>query len=167
MGHIILIGMMGSGKTTVGRILAQMTGRNFIDTDTLVEKRTGMSISDLMALRGEDYFRRIEKDTVLSLEPGQPAIVSTGGGAVMDNDVFLFLKSIGTTVYLKASSAELYKRTANLDVRPLLRGGDRLGIIQELLHKRESRYLESDVIIDSDNAAPQEIAEKIVSKLHL
>lgn len=165
MGNIILVGMMGSGKTTVGRVLAHLTGRNFIDTDYLIEKKEGMSISDIMKMRGEDYFRQIEKDAVLSLMPGQPSVISTGGGAVLDNDIFLFLKGMGTTVYLKASAAVLYKRTANVDVRPLLREGDRLRIIQELLQKRESRYLESDVIIDSDNAAPQEIAETIIMKV--
>ncbi len=167
MGNIILVGMMGSGKTTVGRVLAHLTGRNFIDTDYLIEKKAGMSISDIMKMRGEDYFRRIEKDAIMSLMPGQPSVISTGGGSVLDNDIFLFLKSIGTVVYLKASASVLYKRTVNSDVRPLLREGDKFSIIQELLQKREARYLESDIIIDSDIAAPQEIAEKILAKVQL
>ncbi len=167
MGHVILAGMMGSGKTTVGRIISHNTARDFIDTDHLIEKQAGMSIFEIITMKGEDYFRKVEKDVILSLSPGSPSVISTGGGAVMDDDVFLFLKRIGKTVYLKASPDTLYKRTANIEVRPLLKEGNRLHIIQELLHKREFRYLESDIVIESDNISPNEIAEKIIMRLQL
>ena len=167
MEHVILVGMMGAGKTTVGRIISYSTGRSFIDIDQRIEKQTGMSVYDIIMKRGEDYFRRIEKDVVLSLSPKLPSVVSTGGGAVMDNETFYFLKSIGKVIYLKVSPAVLFKRTANPDTRPLLREGNRLYTIQELLNKRELRYLESDVIIESDDSSPNEIAEKIIKRLQL
>ena len=167
MEHVILVGMMGAGKTTVGRIISHITGRNFIDIDQLIERQTGMSIFEIITQRGEDYFRRIEKDMVLSLSPKLPSVVSTGGGAVMDNEIFSFLKSIGKVVYLKVSPPVLFKRTANAETRPLLREGNRLHIIQGLLDKREPRYLESDVIIESDESSPNEIADKIIKRLHL
>ncbi len=167
MEHVILIGMMGSGKTTIGRIISRVTSRNFIDTDHLIEKKTGMSISDIINIKGEAYFRIVEKDVIMSLEPEAPSVISTGGGAVMDDDIFSFLKKAGKTVYLKASPDVLYRRTTNAEVRPLLMHGDRLEIIQRLLGKREPRYLESDIVIESGNRSPADIAEDIIKRLHL
>jgi shikimate kinase len=167
MEHVILVGMMGAGKTTVGRIISHVTGRNFIDIDQLIEKQTGMSIFEIITEHGEDYFRKIEKDVILSLSPKFPFVISTGGGAVMDNDVFNFFKSIGKIVYLKTSPDVLYKRTANVEVRPLLKEGNRLSILRDLLKKRESRYHEADVVIETDNSTPNEIAEKIIMRLQL
>ncbi len=167
MEHVILIGMMGAGKTTVGRIISHATGRNFIDIDQLIEKQTGMSIFEIITKHGEDYFRKIEKDVILSLSPKFPFVISTGGGSVMDNDVFNFLKSIGKIVYLKASPDVLYKRTGNVEVRPLLKEGGRLSILQDLLKKRESRYHEADIVIETDNSNPNEVAEKIIMRLQL
>jgi len=158
---------MGCGKTTVGRMLAQATGRNFIDTDQLIEKQTGMSIFELITNKGEDYFRKVEKDTILSLSPKDSSIVATGGGAVMDDDVFLFLKNIGKIIYLKASPVVLFMRTANVDNRPLLKGGNRLDIIQNLLKRRETRYLASDIVIETDNITPNEIVENIIKKIRI
>ena len=167
MEHVILVGMMGAGKTTVGRIISYTTGRNFIDIDQRIEKQTGMSIFEIITKQGEDYFRRIEKDMVLSLSPKLPSVVSTGGGAIMDNETFYFLKSIGKVVYLKVSPAVLFKRTANTETRPLLKEGNRLHSLQDLLGKREPRYLESDVVIESDDSSPNEVADKIIKRLQL
>jgi shikimate kinase len=167
MDHITLIGMMGAGKTTVGRILAQITSKRFIDTDVFIERQSGMSISDIISLKGEEYFRKTEKDVILSLDIKKPSIIATGGGAVMDHDVFLFLKSIGKTVYLKAGPDVLYKRTANVEIRPLLKHGNRLEILQKLLETREPRYLESDIVVDADNDSPHEVAVSIIKKLQL
>ncbi len=167
MEHVILVGMMGAGKTTVGRIISHITGRNFIDIDQLIERQTGMSIFEIITKQGEGYFRKIEKDVILSLSPKSPCVISTGGGAVMDNDVFNFFKSIGKIVYLKASPDVLYKRTANVEVRPLLENGDRLSILQDLLKKREPRYHEADIVIETDNSTPTEVAEKTIMRLQL
>ncbi len=167
MEHVILVGMMGAGKTTVGRIISYTTGRSFIDIDQRIEKQTGMSIFEIITKQGEDYFRRIEKDVVLSLSPKLPSVVSTGGGAVMDNEIFSFLKSIGKVVYLKVSPAVLFKRTANTETRPLLKEGNRLHNLQDLLSKREPRYLESDVVIEADDSSPNEVADKIIKRLEL
>ena len=167
MEHVVLIGMMGAGKTTIGRILSGLMSRNFIDVDSLIEKKADMGIADIITEKGEGYFRKMEKDTVLSLAPRASSVISTGGGAVMDDEVFLFLKSIGRVVYLKASSDVLFKRTSNNDLRPLLRNGDRLSIIRELLKKREGRYLEADMVIETDTDSPNEIAGRIIRELHV
>ncbi len=167
MEHVILVGMMGVGKTTVGRIVSQLTARNFIDTDYFIEKQEGMSVSDIITLKGEDCFRKIERNVILSFRLKTSSVVSAGGGAVMDNDIFLFLKKTGKLVYLKASPESLYKRTANIGSRPLLRHGNRLEIIRALLQTRESRYMESDIVIESDKRSPINIAEDIVERLHL
>ncbi len=167
MDHVILVGMMGAGKTTVGRIISYTTGRSFIDIDQRIEKQTGMSIFEIITKQGEDYFRRIEKDVVLSLSPKLPSVVSTGGGAVMDKEIFSFLKSIGKVVYLKVSPVVLFKRTANTETRPLLKEGNRLHNLQDLLSKREPRYLESDVVIEADDSSPNEVADKIIKRLEL
>ncbi|MCL5878729.1 MAG: shikimate kinase AroK, partial [Deltaproteobacteria bacterium] len=106
-------------------------------------------------------------DVVLSLSPKLPSVVSTGGGAVMDNEIFSFLKSIGKVVYLKVSPAVLFKRTANTETRPLLKEGNRLHSLQDLLSKREPRYLESDVVIEADDSSPNEVADKIIKRLQL
>lgn len=164
MKHIILIGMMGSGKTTVGRIISQITGRIFIDTDQLIEKKLKMSIFDIITKRGEDFFRSIEKEVILSLNPSCEAVIATGGGAVMDNEVFLYLKVLGKLVYLKTAPSILNKRTLNVNTRPLLKGENRLDIIQELLKKREARYQDVDFIIETDNHTPYQVAEQIIRK---
>ncbi|MGB9734897.1 MAG: shikimate kinase [bacterium] len=165
MVHIILIGMMGSGKTTIGRILSQMTGRIFIDTDQLIEKKLSMSVYDIITNKGEDFFRKEERDIILSISPSSASVIATGGGAVMNDEVFIYLKQIGRLVYLKATPMVLYKRTANVNTRPLLKGEDRLNTIHKLLEAREPRYLKADIIVDTDNSSPTQVAEEIIKRL--
>ncbi|MCL4478151.1 MAG: shikimate kinase [Deltaproteobacteria bacterium] len=165
MEHIILVGMMGSGKTTIGNLVAKKSGRNFMDTDTIIEQEDAMSISDIMVLRGESYFRALERRIILSIGVTKPFVISTGGGAVMDYDIFNFLKKLGKVVYLKASPETLYRRVANTENRPLLRNGDRLLTIRKLLQEREGRYLESDIVIETDNRSHDEIADEIIKKV--
>lgn len=167
MGHVILIGMMGTGKTTVGRILAQLKARNLIDTDLLIEKREGRSISEIIGNSGEEYFRMIEKNVILSIDLKTPSVIAAGGGAVMNDEIHSFFKNAGRMVYLRASADTIYKRTSNLDTRPLLMQGDRLEIIKTLLNQREQRYLDCDVVIESDNRSPMEIANDIARRLDL
>ncbi|MCL4557216.1 MAG: shikimate kinase [Deltaproteobacteria bacterium] len=167
MEHVVLVGMMGAGKTTVGKILSRLTTRGLVDTDVLIERSEGMDISGIIDSKGEEYFRMVERNVVLSIDLRAPLVIATGGGAVMDDEVHAFLKNIGKTVYIRASAGTLYGRTSNPSTRPLLRDGDRLETIKRLIEKREKRYLDSDVVIESDDRSPLEIANEIVRELGL
>ncbi len=167
MVHVILIGMMGAGKTTVGKALSGLTARDFVDTDLLIERREGMDISGIIGSKGEEYFRMVERQVILSMNLVSPSVIATGGGAVMNDEVHAFFKNIGKMVYLRASADVLYKRTANTDTRPLLRGTDRLATIRGLIEKREKRYLDSALVIESDERSPSAIANEIARLLGL
>ena len=154
-----LVGMMGSGKTSAGRMAAKRLGIPFADTDEEVERTAGEPMAQIWRSLGEQAFRRLESESVAGLE-GFEGIVATGGGAVLDASNREVMAS-GTVVWLRASPQALTPRAASLG-RPLLDGGDPLETLSRLLRSREALYREvADREIDTEELEIDEVAERI------
>lgn len=147
-GNIYLVGMMGAGKTTVGRHLAKRFGRRFMDVDHEVEARTGVSIPTIFEIEGEAGFRKREAQVVAELAREQDLVLATGGGAVLDPANRRVLAESGLVIYLEAEPALLYERTRLDRNRPLLRVADPLAKLTELHVQRDPLYREiADVVV--------------------
>lgn len=164
MKNIVLIGFMGSGKTTVGKALEAKTGRKFMDTDELIEANEGCKISDIFADKGEEYFRKLENDTLKRLlDESEARIISTGGGIVVNSVNIPLLRRIGKVVYLRIKPETVIKRLEGDKSRPLLMGEDKLLKVERLLAYRKELYeVAADKIIDADRILADEIADKIL-----
>ncbi|OGH97570.1 MAG: hypothetical protein A2104_03065 [Candidatus Melainabacteria bacterium GWF2_32_7] len=162
--NIVLIGLMGSGKTTVGNLIAQKLGKNFIDTDVLIEKEAQMTINEIFQLYGETHFRELESKIIKKLSLDSDQIISTGGGSVENQDNLKNLKETGILFYLKASAKKLFERIKNEDNRPLLKNDDPLKTLEKLLEKREKFYTQANFIISTENKQIDEIVNEIVEK---
>ncbi len=160
---IVLTGLMGAGKTTVGKMLADRLSWRFVDTDVLIEEREGKSINEIFKENGEEYFRELETAVIREISENcgkEGTVVSTGGGLVVRECNRSYLKKTGTVVYLRASKETLLKRIRNTSDRPLLKG-DMEGRLESLLLSRGSIYeAVSDVIIDTDGMSTEEVVLK-------
>ncbi|RJQ54409.1 MAG: shikimate kinase [Actinobacteria bacterium] len=164
--NIVLIGFMGSGKSTAGKILADLLEYDFIDTDRVIEERAGRSIPQIFEEQGEERFRQLESLVLESVCAGSRRVISTGGGAVLRQRNFQCLKQSGRVVYLHLSEDELLKRTARLSGRPLLAGADRKERVRELLAERSGLYEKAaDLTIEADRLEPKQVAETIAERL--
>ena len=137
---VFLIGMMGAGKSTVGRLLAQHLGLEFIDADRELEARSGVPIPTIFDIEGEAGFRRREVALLDELSQRPGVVLATGGGAVLDGTMASTLHERGLVIYLRASAEEIYRRTRNDRSRPLLRTDDPRSRIETLLNAREPLY---------------------------
>jgi shikimate kinase len=163
---IILIGFMGAGKTSVGRLLAARLGYEFIDTDALVEEATGLSIPLLFQRYGEGRFRTEEKAAVVGATACKKAVIATGGGVVLDPENVARLRKAGVIVWLQATTGAIMERIGREDDRPLLTGRCCVAAVEELLQSRMSYYQRAaDLIIDTTGRAPAEIAKSIEQEL--
>jgi len=164
MINVVLIGFMGSGKTSCGMAYARLAGVGFADTDEMIETQQGMSVSDIFRKHGEAYFRNLETELVKSLEGKSLGVLSVGGGLAVTPGNGDLLKKIGRVVYLKATKDCLVKRLENDTTRPLLAGGNLEDKITELMSLREDAYMSAaDVVINTDGLSVDEVAEKIYS----
>lgn len=160
---MVLIGMMGSGKSTVGRIVADRTGRRFVDTDELVVAATGRSAAELFSQDGEEAFRVAESAAIRDALAGDPAVVSVGGGAVLEPANRAELGRAGAVVWLRARLDTLAARVGSGHGRPLL-AGDPVGALRRISQQRESLYAEmADVIVEVDGLTPTEVADAVVA----
>lgn len=149
--NIILCGFMGSGKTTVGRELAKIMGRKFVDTDELIEKKQGISIKSIFAVHGEDYFRELEWECCKEISQLKNCIVSTGGGALTFERNAEALKTGGKIVFLDADFDVICHRIGNSKNRPLFRDKEKA---RALYNERKSKYLSvADYVIDGNMSA--------------
>jgi len=162
---VVLMGMMGAGKSEVGEQLADQLGYEFIDTDTLVEEKAGKSISEIFADKGEDEFRRIEAEIITGLSGQESAVVSVGGGAPVNESNLSILASLGTSVYLKASAQELYQRIKNDKRRPLMRVDNPRQQVATLLREREPIYLRADITVDTEELSVDEVVDYLIDEL--
>jgi|TARA_B100001540_G_scaffold299654_1_gene304357 shikimate kinase len=163
---IILIGPMGSGKTSSGRILAKEMGYRFADTDEEVVQRTGVSIAYIFDVEGEDGFRVREHEALKRLIQKKDTVVATGGGIVGYSRSRIIIQERKNVVYLKTSIDKQIERATVSDNRPLLIDTDPASKLEELMLTREPLYEEiSDIKIDTDKSTPREIALEIIDKL--
>ena len=161
--NIVLIGFMGSGKSTVGIRLSYYMRRTVMDTDKLIEKKQGRKISDIFACEGEEYFRQLETQMLKELKDKlQYHIISVGGGTPVREENRALLKQLGTVVYLRVRPETVYERLKNDTTRPLLQCENPLERIEQLLAQRSAAYEScADVILDVDHMSMEEILKTI------
>ncbi len=166
--NIVLIGFMGSGKSTIGIKLSYRLRRVVEDTDKLIERQTGRSISDIFAKEGEGYFRELETQVLKSLcETGMSKIFSVGGGTPVREENRPLLKQLGTVVYLRIRPETVYERLKGDTTRPLLQGENPMEKIRTLIANRKEAYEScADLIIDVDDKGVVEIMNLIGEYLH-
>ncbi|HEY1770532.1 MAG TPA: shikimate kinase [Chthoniobacterales bacterium] len=165
---IVLIGFMGSGKTTVGRALARALSWQFRDTDEMVETKAQMTIAEVFERCGEESFRNLESEVLQSIVPASDTVTVTGGGVVLRRANLEKLYSLGKIVWLKADRQTLQERLETNDDRPLLRPRDRAAAIDGLLERRRKFYEEAaDLTIDTSKLGPDAAARKIIDALQL
>lgn len=162
--HIILIGFMGAGKTTIGQTLARRLNRPLFDTDQLIEEQAGMSVSQIFEKYGEEEFRRLETETIRSMIfVEEDWVLSVGGGLPLREENRRLLKQAGTVVYLRVRSGTVLERLKGDTTRPLLQGGDVKAKVEKLLSYRSPIYEEAaHVTVDVDGKPPDEIGEEIL-----
>ncbi len=147
---VALVGMMGVGKTTIGRRLAPKLGLAFVDADEEIEKAAGMSVSDLFAAHGEESFRRGEAQVIDRLISGPPVVLATGGGALTNPATRKLIAERTFSVWLKADVDTILERATRRNTRPLLKDGDPRATLSRLLAEREPYYAAADIAIDAE-----------------
>jgi shikimate kinase len=162
---IVLVGMMGAGKTSVGKRLAEALGLPFHDADEEIERAAGRSISEIFEQRGEAEFRDGERRVIARLLEQPPHVLATGGGAFCNPQTREIVSRKAISVWLKASPEVLARRVARKTTRPLLRGKDPRRVLEELLEKREAAYGQADLIIDSGEGPHQATVDAIIAAL--
>ncbi|SFE95498.1 3-dehydroquinate synthase [Nitrosomonas sp. Nm166] len=164
--NIILIGMMGAGKTTIGRALANSLGKEFVDSDHEIQERTGVKIPVIFEIEGETGFRKRESEVLTDLVKKDNIILATGGGAVLSPENRQLLKRSGIVIYLRASVNDLYRRTRHDKNRPLLQTQNLFARLNELYIQRDAHYRETaHIIIDSGKQGVRHLVQKLINKL--
>lgn len=164
MRALWLVGMMGSGKTTVGELIARRLGLVFFDTDSLIESETHRSVASIWEVEGEDVFRDFESEQIGRLVGGgQDCVIATGGGAVLRPENIAVMRDNGTVVWLTAEPAELAARVDDSESRPLLWGGQDEERLAQLLAEREAVYAEAaHYTIETSSKGTEEIVREVV-----
>lgn len=168
LGHtnIILVGMMGAGKTTIGKALAGSLDKEFVDSDHEIQERTGVKIPVIFEIEGEAGFRKRESEALLELSQKRNIILATGGGAILNPENRQLLKRSGIVIYLRASVNDLYRRTRHDKNRPLLQTQNLYARLNELYVQRDALYRETaHVIIDSGKQGVRFLVQKLINKL--
>ncbi|KAF0184465.1 MAG: shikimate kinase [Alphaproteobacteria bacterium] len=148
---IVLVGLMGAGKTTVGRRLAALLKLPFVDADEEIERAAGLTIPEIFDLRGEAEFRSGERRVIARLLQGPPQVLATGGGAFMNDETRALVRAHAISVWLRADLDVLMRRVEKRDSRPLLRGVDPRATMERLMAERYPVYAQADLTIDSNN----------------
>jgi shikimate kinase len=162
---LVLIGLMGTGKTRLGKLLASTLGLPFVDSDDEIEKAAGMSIAEIFDRFGEVYFRDGEKRVMARLLDGGVRVIATGGGAVMNPETAELVWTKGVSLWIRADMEVIIERTARNDRRPLLRNGDPEKILRELADTRYPVYEKADIAIDSHRGPAESILGQTLQKL--
>ena len=162
---VVLVGMMGAGKSSVGKRLAAALDLPFRDADEEIERAAGRTISEIFAQRGEAEFREGERRVIARLLDDPPHVLATGGGAFMNPETRALVAKKAISIWLKADPEVLAKRVGRKDTRPLLHGKDPRQVLAELLETREPTYRQADLIVESADAPHQATVEVIIAAL--
>lgn len=162
---LVLVGMMGAGKSSVGKRLAQALDLPFKDADEEIEKAAGRTISEIFAEHGEAEFREGERRVIARLLDDPPHVLATGGGAFVNDTIRALVKAKALSIWLRADPEVLARRVGRKDNRPLLRGKDPRKVLTELLAEREPAYSQADLIIDSNDGPHHHTVEAIIAAL--
>jgi shikimate kinase len=163
--HIFLTGFMGSGKTSVGRVLARRLGCPFVDLDQVIVDTAGCSIKDIFAAQGEPAFRELESQALQKVAQGDPCIVSTGGGVVLATANRAVMRSCGSIVNLTASVEAIAARLSGDSERPLLQGDPSFERVRTMMELREPCYADADLRIDTSDKLVAAVAEEIIKNV--
>ena len=162
---IVLVGLMGAGKTTLGRRIAPELGLPFIDSDSEVEKVAGCTIGEIFKNSGEKIFRDVERRVMLRLLSQSPAVIGSGGGSFMDVNTRNLIRKKGTSIWLRADLELLYRRARRRTHRPLLNNDDPRKTLMRLMEERYAVYQKADLIFDVTEEPPDKMAIKLVETL--
>lgn len=163
---LVLIGLMGVGKSTIGRRLAKRLSWPFVDSDEEIESAAGCSISDIFTIHGEPIFRDLEKRVINRLlSSDRPLVIATGGGAWMQPSVRELIKQRATSVWLRAELDILVERVSRRNYRPLLEKGDKRAILAKLMEDRYPVYAEADYTVDSSQGPHDKVVESVLATL--
>ncbi|MGV3576958.1 MAG: shikimate kinase [Devosia sp.] len=162
---LILVGMMGAGKTTVGRRLATRLGRRFLDSDEEIEKAAQMTIPEIFAQRGEPEFRAGETRVISRLLKENDIVLATGGGAFVNPETRALVKAGAVSVWLKADLDVLFERVSRRSNRPLLKTADPKGTLEKLIEERYPIYAEADLTVLSRDVPQDSVAADVISAL--
>lgn len=162
---IVLVGLMGSGKTRIGRQLARLLNLPFVDADWEIEQAAGYKIVEIFEKFGEQAFRKGEKKVMLRLLSDGFKVLASGGGAFIQPEIKSIIKEKAISVWLKANLETLVERTSLTDHRPLLQGVDRVERLQQLIDARYPLYAEADITVVTDHQTPQNTARRIQMEL--
>ena len=165
--NLALVGFMGTGKSSVGRIVARQLNFAFVDTDQLIEARTHKSISTIFAEQGEPAFRESEAKVVRELASQRDLVIAAGGGLVVDAGNLASLRQHALIVCLWASPETIWQRVCNQRHRPLLQDPDPLGKIQRLLAERKPAYLQADILVNTEQRSAREVAQHVIHEFRL
>ena len=162
---LVLVGLMGVGKTTIGRQVASLLRLPFVDADEEIERVSRMSVSELFEQYGEEEFRGLERRVIERLLSGDPMVLATGGGAFMNADTRAAMRERATSLWLRAELDVLVERTARRNTRPLLRTGDPRVILDRLMRERHPVYSEADLTVESTRDRQGVIAARVIEAL--
>lgn len=163
--HIVLVGLMGAGKTSVGRLIAKRLKMTFTDADTEIEKAAGLSVPEIFRVHGEKIFRDGERRIIARLLEAPPGVLATGGGAYMDAETRALIRQRGVSIWLRAEVQVLYERTRRRVGRPLLDNPDPMGTLERLATVRHPIYAEADITIDTGREKPRDTVQRIIEEL--
>jgi shikimate kinase len=161
--NLVLIGFMGAGKSTIGRLASERLRFQFIDTDEWIERHTGRSIPDIFQKDGEAAFRLLEREVCHQLETLSDLVISTGGGLPTNPENMASLRKHALIIYLWASPEKIYERVRHSTHRPLLKTPDPMARIRQLLEARDPFYKQADVLVNTEQRSASEVLQQVVS----
>ena len=162
--HLILVGISGAGKSTVGRTVAERLGRVFMDLDREIERREAATVSELFAEKGEPFFREKERQLTEELSRMGNMVLAPGGGWITNRDVVALLRPPGRIIYLKVKPETAIARLGDeRTTRPLLMRPDPLGELKRMLMQREPMFVKADHVIDTERLKPQQVVEEVLA----
>jgi shikimate kinase len=165
-GNIFLVGMMGAGKTTLGKALAQRLGLQFVDLDRILIDRTGVPVATIFEIEGEQGFRKRESLALAETAAGSDRVIATGGGAILAEENRHVMRENGTVVYLRARLESLWERTRHDSSRPLLRTPDPKGTLERLLAERDPLYRDTaHVLVDTGSHSASSALARVMAAL--
>lgn len=162
---IVLVGLMGAGKSSIGRLLATRLGLDFVDADCEIEDAAGSSIEEIFASRGEAEFRSGERRVIARLLTGPVRVIATGGGAFMDDETRTQIKDAGLSIWLKADLETLLRRVSRRGGRPLLKDQDPRDVMVALMDQRDPTYAEADITVETSENPPAEVADRVIAAI--
>ena len=162
---IVLVGLMGAGKTCIGTRLASRVGLPFVDADIEIERAAGCSVPDIFELYGESEFREGERRVIARLLKGPLHVLATGGGAFMDTETQQAIRDQAISVWLRADLDLLVNRTGRRSGRPLLKNGNRRAILEKLIEERHPIYAKADLVIESARESPDLTVDRLIDAL--